>query len=86
MDAHARRVITSEVVKFPKQKVRQRRRGRDGDLQQVLQDAEEGRGREEGEEECYNPVHCAGCETEVGLREVGEGGVYHFFQVVASNS
>ena len=32
-----------------------------------------------------NPVCCTVCETEVGLRDPSEG-VYHFFNVFASNS
>ena len=32
-----------------------------------------------------NPVCCAVCETEVGLRDPSEG-VYHLFNVFASNS
>lgn len=32
-----------------------------------------------------NPVCCAACDTEVGLRDPAEG-LYHFFNVFASNS
>ncbi|KAL4443467.1 hypothetical protein ABPG75_011204 [Micractinium tetrahymenae] len=35
--------------------------------------------------ERLNPVCCAACDTEVGLRDPAEG-VYHFFNVFASNS
>jgi hypothetical protein len=38
------------------------------------------------EEEVYNPVQCALCETEVGLREMGPKGAYHLFNVLATNS
>ena len=38
-----------------------------------------------GEEGPLNPVCCAVCDTEVGLRDAQEG-VYHFFNVFASNS
>ena len=36
-------------------------------------------------EERLNPVLCAVCETEVGLRSIGDG-IFHFFNAVASNS
>ena len=39
----------------------------------------------EGNEQ-YNPVHCAACDNELGVREIGPTGLYHFFHVVASNS
>ena len=32
-----------------------------------------------------HPVCCASCDTEVGLRDMAAG-VYHFFNVFASNS
>jgi hypothetical protein len=37
-------------------------------------------------EERYNPVACGACGEEVGLREVGPSGLYHFFHVLASNA
>ena len=37
-------------------------------------------------EEQYHPVHCAACDTEVGLRELPPSGLYHFFNVFASSS
>lgn len=37
-------------------------------------------------EERYNPVHCAACDTELGLRELPPSGVYHLFNVVASTA
>ncbi|KAI7843356.1 hypothetical protein COHA_003052 [Chlorella ohadii] len=38
-----------------------------------------------GEEGPLNPVCCAVCDTEVGLRDAQDG-VYHFFNIFASNS
>ena len=37
-------------------------------------------------EEKYNPVYCAVCDNELGLREVGPEGAYHLFHVLASTS
>ena len=34
--------------------------------------------------EQYNPVHCASCDNELGLRELGPSGAYHLFHVLAS--
>ena len=47
--------------------------------------AEEDEGGSEAEE-AYNPVQCAVCETEVGLRELPPSGVYHLFNVIPSNA
>jgi hypothetical protein len=40
----------------------------------------------EVQEEKYNPVYCAACDNELGLREVGPEGAYHLFHVLASTS
>ena len=37
-------------------------------------------------EEKYNPVYCAVCDNELGLREIGLEGAYHLFHVLASTS
>jgi hypothetical protein len=37
-------------------------------------------------DENYNPVCCTVCGTEIGLRELPPSGVYHLFNVVASNA
>lgn len=37
-------------------------------------------------EEKYNPVYCAVCDNELGLREIGSEGAYHLFHVLASTS
>jgi len=37
-------------------------------------------------EEKYNPVYCAVCDNELGLREIGPEGAYHLFHVLASTS
>ena len=34
----------------------------------------------------YYTVECASCDTELGYKEQGENGVFHFFNVLASNS
>lgn len=39
------------------------------------------------EEQNYHPVLCAVCDTEIGVREIdAKNGVFHFYNVVASNS
>jgi len=49
----------------------------------------QGKGRKEQDEEDleqYNPVHCAACDTEIGLRELPPSGIYHFFNVIPTNA
>jgi len=36
--------------------------------------------------DAYYPVKCASCDTELGYKEQKENGVFHFFNVLASNS
>jgi hypothetical protein len=82
----ARRVKTSEVVKHsPAQKAKgkagRRQAGAGGAQQQLQPVGQQG----QAEEEQLNPVLCAACGEEVGLRVAAADGVYHFFNVVASN-
>lgn len=76
------RVETSQVVKPADrpQPTSKRRRSRQpqpeaSDLQEDNEVVEQ-----------YNPVHCALCDTEVGLRELPPSGVYHLFNVIPSNA
>ena len=41
-------------------------------------------GTHQGTKECYKPVHCTECNTEVAVYDEDE--VYHFFNIVASHA
>lgn len=90
-----RRVKTDEVVKYPRRP--QRKQKQRQQQQQALAAAAEGGGAAalqqqqpqgaaaEQDADRLNPVLCAVCDTEVGLRDCSTG-EYHLFEVVASNS
>lgn len=81
------RVKTGELVKFSQPKPKAKQRGLGSDAGQGAAEPEPGRAAEEmpGSEDKLNPVVCAVCDTEVGLRDAADG-VFHFFNTFASNA
>lgn len=82
------RVLADQWVRAAGKQARQkRRRGQQGGGEELQEQQQQQGAAAAGAgvgEDMFNPVQCAACDTEVGVRD--SEGIYHFFNVVTSNA
>ena len=81
------KVDHTQVLRFPKEEKKKKRKKKKAKFADSPADGSSGSGDAVAgteEEDCYHPVRCEICTTEVGVFDKDE--VYHFFNVLASYS